>query len=778
MGVRTNNIKNLLRDARSRTIIVITFAALLIAMAIGYFVFQRESVGPKATATVAETPGVTAVPTGTPASPEYAALVEKENLIRAQQAAQSGGSAIPTIVKAVRPGEAQTVTQAEGQPWQAGLGFQQLSQSESGTPKFFAIDAVRQSHCDPKDVAAALKLGVTLQDFRNAGCTVEQLEKAGFNPDQLQKSGYSACDVVGVKGITPKAMKDAGYSAGELHGVGYNACQLKAAGFTPVQLLAAGFSPEELKGVGFAPEQVAAGGAALPTTPAGGALATPYLPTGTTAAALKAAGCTPEAVRKARAAGVNAAAMRAIGCSAKDLKAGGYLAQELKAAGFSPGELRAAAFMPAELRDAGFNPTELRNAGFSPLELKNAGIEGAPLQPTFAGLPPGVTGAALQAADCGKAALQKAKSEGVSAAILKQMGCSPAQLRAGGYTAAELKDAGLTAGELNNAGVSVAQLKNVGYSPRELSAAGLAPEPLQPPSEMGISAVTPIPVQTIPVQPIITQPPVVPRESARLAEARAQQEAIANQAQLQQNQQVIQSAMATQVSQLFAAWASPTQVLVPGERPEKTLGGAEGVAIAGGGAAGVGKGPPIIKAGTIMYAVMTTSVNSDYPGPVLATIVSGRYKDTRLIGSLTTFPPFGKAVMLSFTMMNSPLFSSTVPINAVAISPDTARTALSDYTNYHYLIRFGTLFATSFLEGYGQALLQSGQSIISTSSSTTVTSPTLKPKDKSLVALGNVGNKFGSLLEPYYNMPPTVHVYSGTGVGILFLEDVPAPLVV
>ena len=126
MGVRAENIKGLLKDTRSRTILVITFVALLIAVVIGYFVFRKEVAGPGATADISQSPGIASVPTGAQASPEYARLVQQANIQRAKQAHQTGGSAIPTIIKSVKPGDAQEVAGAKGQPWQTGLGFKQF----------------------------------------------------------------------------------------------------------------------------------------------------------------------------------------------------------------------------------------------------------------------------------------------------------------------------------------------------------------------------------------------------------------------------------------------------------------------------------------------------------------------------------------------------------------------------------------------------------------------------------------------------------------------------
>ena len=55
---------------------------------------------------------------------------------------------------------------------------------------------------------------------------------------------------------------------------------------------------------------------------------------------------------------------------------------------------------------------------------------------------------------------------------------------------------------------------------------------------------------------------------------------------------------------------------------------------------------PISKAGDIHVAVLETGVNSDEPSPILAKIVSGPLKGTRLIGSINVT---GEKVILAFT---------------------------------------------------------------------------------------------------------------------------------
>jgi intracellular multiplication protein IcmE len=132
--------------------------------------------------------------------------------------------------------------------------------------------------------------------------------------------------------------------------------------------------------------------------------------------------------------------------------------------------------------------------------------------------------------------------------------------------------------------------------------------------------------------------------------------------------------------------------------------------------------------------------------------------------------------MITFNLLTLPNLSHSLAINAVAIDQNTARTALSSSTDNHYLLRYGSLFASSFLQGYGQAIQSSGTTVSTTGLTTQTATPSLSPRQEIAVALGNVGTQWGNQLNTIFNTPPTVHVYSGTGLGILFLADVPSPV--
>lgn len=269
---------------------------------------------------------------------------------------------------------------------------------------------------------------------------------------------------------------------------------------------------------------------------------------------------------------------------------------------------------------------------------------------------------------------------------------------------------------------------------------------------------------------------------AQLLAAKQKQEELFSQQQTEAYKQQIQGLMTGQASQLFTAWAPPTQQYVTGNQSAERdatgykpwrigTNGQDRTRAASTGMPGQEQPGALIKAGTVMFGVLTTAVNTDQPGPIMATIVSGPLKGAKLLG---TVQRQGEKALLSFNIMNSEKFARTVGINAVAIDPETARTAVATDVDNHYLLRYGSLFASSFIQGYATALTTAGSTVTSLGLGLSVVkqNPDLSGKGKVLVALGNVGAQYSTLIGPIFNTPPTVTVASGTGVGLLFLSDI------
>lgn len=628
------------------------------------------------------------------------------------------------------------------------------------------------------NAATLKKAGYSAADLLNAGYTPDQLAQAGFSPAQIQsaiplsdesikaadcdpaklselrKAGVSASRIRQLNGCSLAALKQAGYDAKSLAN----------AGFTPEQLLMSGFTPDQLIHAGLSPASVIAAG--------------------------RTADCSAASLKAAHAMGVLASTIKqTLGCNATALKNGGYTAEELRKAGFSAAELRNAGFTAAQLRDAGFTAKELEDAGFSAAELKNAGFTAAQLRAAEFSADQlknaGFTPSELKQAGYSADAMRKA---GLTANQLKQLGYTADALKEAGYTVSELRQAGLTPTELSRAGFSPEQLLQGGFTNQDLQNAGI-PIPLSSVSGLqsmqqlsNASTVTAIPGVTAATSPMQT------KEAANVKQLQdilnRQQSEVAS----QRYQQAIQqrtSAMLSAANQSLQNWKNISpQIYVASTVAEKTTTVSEvsqtTVTTTSGGRitlnGNAAEGQATIKTGDVIFAVLDTAVNSDEPGPILATIVSGKLSGTKLIGSFN-LPANADKMIISFNTMSIPGLAHTVPVSAYAIDPDTARTALSSSTNHHYLVRYGSLFAATFLEGFGNAF-QSANTTVTIGGTGGMTNTTVSNGigrsvlENAVIGLATLGKNWGQVAQQQFNRPTTVQVCSGTALGILFTQDV------
>jgi intracellular multiplication protein IcmE len=433
------------------------------------------------------------------------------------------------------------------------------------------------------------------------------------------------------------------------------------------------------------------------------------------------------------------------------MKAAGYTAAELRKAGFTAAELKNAGFTAAQLKDAGFSAKELHAAGFTAQQLKDAGFS-----------------------------LAQLKGAGFSAGELKNAGFTVAQLKAAGYSAKDLKEAGISAALLKDAGFSDQELQDAGFPSPSSTVAGL--ENANQPTTAIPSVVTNLPT--------IAGAPATAATEANNAKQlqeilKRQQIQVADQRSQQKLQQQT-AAMLAAANQSLQGWkTSNTQVYIGGSEGEKESAG-KGPAGSTADATAAGQSIPnsgntaatkaVIKTGDVVFAVLDTSINSDEPGPILATIVTGALKGTKLIGSFN-LPSNADKMVISFNTMSVPGADKTISISAYAIDPNTARTALASSANHHYLSRYGSLFAATFLEGFGNAFQSAGTTISvggtgSTQNTTIATQGGRSVLENAVIGLATLGKSWGQVAQQQFNRPTTVEVCAGTGLGILFTQDI------
>lgn len=181
------------------------------------------------------------------------------------------------------------------------------------------------------------------------------------------------------------------------------------------------------------------------------------------------------------------------------------------------------------------------------------------------------------------------------------------------------------------------------------------------------------------------------------------------------------------------------------------------------------KGMLIAKAGTIFHAVLETGINSDEPSPVLAKIVSGDLKGSRIIGNMVTS---GKKVVVEFSTLSMPNMSTSIKFKAVAVDPATARTGLASDVDNHYFLKYGLLLAATFLGGYADAVSQQNTQTSVSNGTVVVSRNNFSNQQLAMQGFGSVGKELANeTRQNTQNLKPTITVNSGIAIGILLMED-------
>lgn len=177
----------------------------------------------------------------------------------------------------------------------------------------------------------------------------------------------------------------------------------------------------------------------------------------------------------------------------------------------------------------------------------------------------------------------------------------------------------------------------------------------------------------------------------------------------------------------------------------------------------------LLPAGEIVYAQLITEANSDAPGPVLAELVSGPLKGSRILGA---FEVQNDLLTLNFNTVV--VKDKSLAIEAVAVDPGTTLPAMATEVDHRYLRKVLLPAAAAFVEGMASAIAESGRTSI-TVTGETVSSSTGEASNDQEVATGiaEAGEEIGEILDEEADKTQTlVRIESGTPMGILFLQPV------
>lgn len=199
------------------------------------------------------------------------------------------------------------------------------------------------------------------------------------------------------------------------------------------------------------------------------------------------------------------------------------------------------------------------------------------------------------------------------------------------------------------------------------------------------------------------------------------------------------------------------QAAIPGTANAATTGASANTAVV------------LAKAGDMFNAILETAINSDESSPVFAKIITGPFKGARLIGSMGRT---GEKVTVTFSKINIPNSPKSYSISAVAVDPETSRSALATDVDHHYFVKYALGLGAAFIQGYGDAMQrQNTDTVVSPLGSVTTSTGQLSNGQIAKQALGTVGDRLSSDLQGDMNRPVTVTVDSGTPIGVMLMDD-------
>ena len=180
-------------------------------------------------------------------------------------------------------------------------------------------------------------------------------------------------------------------------------------------------------------------------------------------------------------------------------------------------------------------------------------------------------------------------------------------------------------------------------------------------------------------------------------------------------------------------------------------------------------GEVLLPAGQIAYAQLLTEANTDSPGPVLAQILAGPLKGSRILG---TFAEQTELLTLSFDTLVYE--DESLGVDAVALDPETTLPGMATEVDHRYFKRVILPAAAAFVEGMTEAISESGLTTV-TVEGDTVAEETEETDTEQEVAAGfnELGEELGEILDEIADETEIlIRIEAGTPIGVLFLEPV------
>jgi intracellular multiplication protein IcmE len=177
----------------------------------------------------------------------------------------------------------------------------------------------------------------------------------------------------------------------------------------------------------------------------------------------------------------------------------------------------------------------------------------------------------------------------------------------------------------------------------------------------------------------------------------------------------------------------------------------------------------LLPAGTIEYGQLLIEANTDAPGPIIAQIVSGPLRGSRVIGSFTSTYDY---ITLNFNQVV--IDGVNYAAEAVAIDPATTLPGMVTEIDRKYFTRIILPMAAQFVTGLADAVSESGTTTIFIEGGNVGQSTNDRDSRQEVASgIGEAGQALSDIIQEEANQTrPMLRIAAGTPIGILFVSPV------
>lgn len=176
----------------------------------------------------------------------------------------------------------------------------------------------------------------------------------------------------------------------------------------------------------------------------------------------------------------------------------------------------------------------------------------------------------------------------------------------------------------------------------------------------------------------------------------------------------------------------------------------------------------LIRAGTIGAVQVEILCDTSMPGPVFATLLTGEWAGSTLVGQCGKAP---EAAKISFTSISLKGTDVTLPIDAFALDPETTSSGVATEVDRKLFARYVLKPAAKALEVVGRVAERAGTSVSTNGASTTVETKMPTGRDLALVAGGGFVSQINADTNAI-NTEPVARVRPKSVLGVAFGRDV------